>query len=117
MNRLFYLFVLLPLFGLMWSCSEESPTPADILVPDEQLSPDTESEQWISLEKKNTELIAHIPGPCCGNPLIRVPTRESIHFHRGIKGIGDLDPEIYGWKKVVAKMIIKRLNKKEQKYL
>lgn len=59
--------------------------------------------------EKNTELTDHIPGPCCGNPLVRVPTHERIKRHRGIKGIGDLDPDVYGWHKKVAKLTIRRI--------
>jgi len=59
--------------------------------------------------EKNTESVEHIPGPCCGSPLMRVPTHERIRFHRGIKGVGDLDPAVYGWKRVVAKVTIKRI--------
>jgi hypothetical protein len=60
--------------------------------------------------EKNTELTDHIPGPCCGNPLVRVPTHQRIKYHRGIRGIGDLDPEVYGWHKKVAKLTIRRIN-------
>jgi hypothetical protein len=60
--------------------------------------------------EKNTEMTDHIPGPCCGNPLVRVPTHERIKVHRGIKGNGDLDPEIYGWHRKVAKLTIRRVN-------
>ena len=60
--------------------------------------------------EKNTEMTDHIPGPCCGNPLVRVPTHEKVKVHHGIKGKGDLDPEIYGWHKKVAKLTIRRLN-------
>jgi hypothetical protein len=60
--------------------------------------------------EKNTELTDHIPGPCCGNPHVRVPTHEKIRHHRGIIGIGDLDPDVYGWHKKVAKLTIKRIN-------
>ena len=60
--------------------------------------------------EKNTELTDHIPGPCCGNPLVRVPTKERIRYHRGIRGVGDLDPKIYGWHKKVAKLTIQRVN-------
>ncbi|MDH3253038.1 MAG: spondin domain-containing protein [Ignavibacteria bacterium] len=58
--------------------------------------------------EENTELAAHIPGPCCGNPFVRVPTRERIRFHRGIRGSGDLDPAVYGWNEPVAKLTITR---------
>lgn len=60
--------------------------------------------------EKNTEMTDHIPGPCCGNPLVRVPTHEKIRKHRGIKGNGDLDPDIYGWHRKVAKLTIRRIN-------
>jgi hypothetical protein len=59
--------------------------------------------------EKNTELTDHIPGPCCGNPLVRVLTHEKIRHHRGIKGIGDLDPDVYGWNMKVAKLTIRRV--------
>ena len=57
--------------------------------------------------EKNTELKAHIPGPCCGNPLVRVPTNERITKHAGILGVGDLDVNTYGWNGPVAKLTIK----------
>ena len=58
----------------------------------------------------NTESFDHIPGPCCGNPFVRVPTNERIRFHRGISGNGDLDPDVYGWHGPVAKVTITRVN-------
>ena len=60
--------------------------------------------------EQNTELTDHIPGPCCGNPLVRVPTRERISIHQGILGIGNLDPAVYNWDKKVAKLTIRRIN-------
>lgn len=60
--------------------------------------------------EENTELIAHIPGPCCGNPLVRVPTQEKIQYHPGILGIGDLDPAVYNWTGKGAKITITRVN-------
>ena len=57
--------------------------------------------------EKNTEMTAHIPGPCCGNPLVRVPTHERIRKHRGILGVGDLNVNTYGWKGPAAKLTIK----------
>jgi hypothetical protein len=59
--------------------------------------------------ERNTELTDHIPGPCCGNPLVRVPTNEFIKVHEGIKGNGDLDPQVYGWSGYVAKLTITRI--------
>ncbi len=60
--------------------------------------------------EKNTELTAHIPGPCCGNPFEGIPEHRRIRFHRGISGIGDLDPSVYGWDEPVAKLTITRVN-------
>ncbi|MDX1700343.1 MAG: spondin domain-containing protein, partial [Melioribacteraceae bacterium] len=60
--------------------------------------------------EKNTELKSDIPGPCCGNGMVRVPTKERIRLHKGIKGTGDLDPSVYGWGKMVAKIKITRIN-------
>lgn len=59
--------------------------------------------------EENTELAAHIPGPCCNNPGVRVPTEERIRFHPGISGHGDLDPEVYGWDEPVAKLTVTRV--------
>lgn len=60
--------------------------------------------------EENTEMTEHIPGPCCGHPLVRVPTEERIRFHEGIQGDGDLEPEVYGWDEPVAKVTIERIN-------
>ncbi len=57
--------------------------------------------------EKNTELAAHIPGPCCGNPFNGIETHQRIKVHKGIQGIGDLDPEMYGWEQPVARLTIK----------
>ncbi len=60
--------------------------------------------------ESNTESTAHIPGPCCGNPLVRVPTHEEIDYHSGIQGVGDLDPMVYGWDEPVARLTITRID-------
>ncbi len=57
----------------------------------------------------NTELAADIPGPCCGSPGAGTPTHERIRRHRGIRGIGDLDPDLYGWEDAAVKITITRL--------
>lgn len=57
----------------------------------------------------NTELKANIPGPCCGSPHVRVPTHDKIKYHKGINGVGDLDPAIYDWNKYAAKLTITRV--------
>ncbi len=59
--------------------------------------------------EKNTESAAHIPGPCCGSPHVRVPTYERIRFHEGIQGYGNLDPAVYGWDEPAAKLTITRI--------
>jgi hypothetical protein len=58
--------------------------------------------------EKNTELTSDIPGPCCGSHGVRVPTHERIRPHRGILGVGDLDPDVYGWKGPVLKLTVTR---------
>jgi len=60
--------------------------------------------------EQNTELAANIPGPCCGSHFVRVPTHERISYHRGILGIGDLDPATYGWDEPVAKLTVTRIS-------
>lgn len=60
--------------------------------------------------EENTELMAHIPGPCCGNPLMGIPTNEKIKHHPGIHGGGDLNPAVYGWSEPVARLTITRVN-------
>lgn len=60
--------------------------------------------------EENTESLSHIPGPCCNSPGVRVPTHQKIRHHRGIKGIGDLDRDVYGWHGSVAKLTITRID-------
>ncbi len=57
----------------------------------------------------NTEKKDHIPGPCCGNPHVRVPTTEPVRMHEGITGRGDLDPAVYNWDGPVARITIERM--------
>ncbi len=59
--------------------------------------------------ERNTESASDIPGPCCGSHDVRVPTHQRIRFHRGILGIGDLDPAIYGWRGPVARITVTRI--------
>ena len=54
--------------------------------------------------ERNTELERDLAA--FGNPDARVPTHRRIRRHRGILGIGDLDPAIYGWKDPVARLTI-----------
>jgi hypothetical protein len=56
----------------------------------------------------NNELIEFIPGPCCDNPFVRDPEGALIAHHPGILGVGDLDPDVYGWTDPVATFTIER---------
>ncbi len=56
--------------------------------------------------EKNTESADDIPGPCCGSPFHGTPTHQRIHLHKGIMGIGDLSPDMYGWDDPVARLTI-----------
>jgi len=56
--------------------------------------------------EKNNEMMEFIPGPCCGNPFVRDPEGELIRPHPGILGVGDLDPNVYGWTEPAAMITI-----------
>jgi len=56
--------------------------------------------------EKNTEMKSDIPGPCCGNPGVRVPENKRVRTHDGIRGGGDLDPAVWGWSGPAAKVTI-----------
>lgn len=56
--------------------------------------------------EKNNEQSEFIPGPCCGNPFVRDPEGELIRHHPGFQGVGDLDPDVYGWTDPVASFLI-----------
>lgn len=59
----------------------------------------------------NTESCAHIPGPPCGNAMVRVTKGAEgyVHIHAGIHGIGDLKPQTYDWRNGVARISIRRV--------
>ena len=59
----------------------------------------------------NTESCEHIPGPPCGNPLVRVEdTAEGYaHVHAGVHGIDDLVPSMHDWRNPTAYVTIKRV--------
>lgn len=57
----------------------------------------------------NTELIAHIPGPCCNSPEAGPESSDPITMHGGILGIGDLEVEIYDWDEPTARLTITRV--------
>lgn len=60
--------------------------------------------------EQNTELAAHIPGPCCGSELVGPDEHKRIRHHRGILGVGDLDASTYNWADPVAKLTITRID-------
>jgi hypothetical protein len=55
--------------------------------------------------EKNNELAAYVPGPPFGGTM-RDPSNQSIRPHKGIQGIGDIDPEIYDWDEPAAKLTV-----------
>ena len=58
----------------------------------------------------DTESCAHIPGPPCGSPGMRVTDGAEgfVHVHRGIQGVGDLDASTKDWRNPVARISIQR---------
>jgi hypothetical protein len=58
----------------------------------------------------NTESCAHIPGPPCGNPGVRVTDGAEgfVHVHRGIQGVGELDAPTKDWRNPAARISIQR---------
>ena len=52
----------------------------------------------------------HIFRDHAGHPFEGIPEHRRIRFHRGIQGIGDLDPSVYEWDEPVAKLTITRVN-------
>lgn len=56
----------------------------------------------------NNEDADFIPGPCCGHAFVRDPEGALIRMHGGITGVGDLDPDVYGWTEPVARFRIER---------
>ena len=59
----------------------------------------------------NDELIASIPGPCCGNVGTGTDEEQPISMHAGILGVGDLDPAVWGWSGPVARITVEPLGR------
>ncbi|MEM7203435.1 MAG: spondin domain-containing protein [Planctomycetota bacterium] len=59
----------------------------------------------------NTEDCAHIPGPPCGSPMVRVTAGAEgfVHIHRGLQGVGTLDETTLDWRNPVARISVRRL--------
>ena len=62
----------------------------------------------------NDEWCMHIPGPTCGgagpSPGEDPYDEGHVHVHRGIHGVGELDPSVYDWRNPVAKITVTRVN-------
>ena len=65
---------------------------------------------WDAGSERNTELATDIPGPCCGSPGMGTDEHKVVRSHRGITGVGDLDPVTYGWEGRVAKVTVRRID-------
>ncbi|MBZ0268998.1 spondin domain-containing protein, partial [bacterium] len=65
---------------------------------------------WDAGTEENTETTSDIPGPCCGNPGSGTDTDRRIRRHEGILGVGDLDPNVWGWDGAVAMITVKRID-------
>ena len=59
----------------------------------------------------NTEMCAHIPGPPCGNPMMRVTDGAEgyVYVSPGITGAGDVEVTEHTWLNPVARISITRL--------
>lgn len=59
----------------------------------------------------NTERCAHIPGPPCGNAMVRVTNGAEgfVHIHAGFQGVADLPREKLDWRNPVAAITVRRL--------
>ncbi|UCF38960.1 MAG: spondin domain-containing protein [Acidobacteriota bacterium] len=59
--------------------------------------------------ERNTETCDSIPGPPCGNPMVRVTDGAEgyVYVHSGIHGSGDLSPAEYDWNNPVAKVVVR----------
>jgi hypothetical protein len=59
----------------------------------------------------NTEQCAHIPGPPCGNAMVRVTNGAEgyVHVHAGFHGLSDLKSAQFDWRNPVAVVSVRRL--------
>ncbi len=59
----------------------------------------------------NTEQCAHIPGPPCGNAMVRVNAGAEgyVHIHGGFHGLTDLVAAQFDWRNPVAAVSVRRL--------
>lgn len=59
--------------------------------------------------ERNSETRETVPGPCCDSHFARDPERRRIRRHPGIRGVGDIDPAVYGWRGRAARITIRRI--------
>ena len=62
----------------------------------------------------NDEWCMHIPGPVCGgagpSPGVNPDDEGYVHVHRGIHGVGDLNPAVFDWRNPVARITVTRID-------
>lgn len=65
---------------------------------------------WDAGSEANTQQCAHIPGPPCFNPGVRVENGAEgyVYVHAGVQDRGSLDPAEHDWRNPVAKIEIRR---------
>ena len=61
--------------------------------------------------EENNEDCDFIPGPPCGNPLVRATDKAEgfVHIHNGVHGGADLVPAMHDWRNPVAKIVVTRV--------
>jgi len=59
----------------------------------------------------NTQECAHIPGPPCGNPFVRVTDGAEgfVFISSGVRAAGDLDVALHDWLNPVARITVTRV--------
>lgn len=59
----------------------------------------------------NDEICANILGPACGGAGTDAGGGEGfVHIHRGVHGVGELDPAQYDWRNPVARVSVQRID-------
>jgi hypothetical protein len=63
---------------------------------------------WDAGTEFNNELCAFIPGPPCGNPMVRDTTDAEgfVHVHPGLHGVGDVSPAQWDWQNPVVNIVV-----------
>jgi hypothetical protein len=65
---------------------------------------------WDAGSERNTQNCAHIPGPPCGHPGVRVTDGAEgfVHIHEGIQNRSSLQSQDFDWRNPVAKISVRR---------